>query len=61
MIPLRRIQRTKEEGEEVTSIYPTRDEGGNAQISQNVVTPETRDRIKDFWNNGPLLMAEIPG
>ena len=61
MTPLRRIQRTKEEGEEVTSIYPTRDESGSAQFSWNVVTPETRDRIEDFWNNGPLHMAEMPG
>ena len=61
MTPLRRIQRTKEEGEEVTSIYPTRDESGSAQFSWNVVTPETWDHIKDFWNNGPLHMAEMPG
>ena len=61
MTPLRRIQRTEEEGEEVTSIYPTRDEGGSTQISWYVMTPETWDHIKDFWNNGPLLMAETPG
>ena len=30
MTPLRRIQRTEEEREEVTSIYPTQDEGGSA-------------------------------
>ena len=61
MTPLRRIQRTEEEGEEVTSIYPTQDEGGGARFSQNVMTPETQDRIEDFWNNGPLCMAETSG
>ena len=60
MSPLRRIQRTEEEGEEVTSIYPTRDEGGGARISRNVMTPETWDCIEDFWNNGPLHKVEMP-
>ena len=61
MTPLRRIQRTEEEGEEMASIYPTRDEGGSARLSWNVMTRETRDHIEDFWNNEPLHMAEMPG
>ena len=61
MTPFRRIQRTKQEGEEVTSIYPTWDESGSTQFSQNIMTPETQDCIEDFWNNGPPCMAEMSG
>ena len=61
MTPLGRIQRTEEEGEEVIPIYPIWDEGGNAQFRYNEMTQETHDRIEDFWNNGPICIAGMPG